>query len=155
MEATVRDLVRINGRKIYSVSPDTTLIDTLRLMADYQIGAVLVLDAGGALVGIFSERDYARKSVEREDLGRGTPISELMTPDVITVSPERTVQECMEFVTRRRIRHIPVADEANGLIGLVSIGDLVKAALGEKEALLDEKHRLIRQLENYVSGSSS
>ncbi len=155
METTVGDLIRINGRKIYSVTPDTTLIDTLRLMADYKIGAVLVLDASGVLVGIFSERDYARKSVERDDLGRETPIKELMTPDVITVSPERTVQECMEFVTRRRIRHIPVVDEANGLIGLVSIGDLVKAALGEKEALLDEKQRLIRQLENYVSGSSS
>lgn len=154
METTIRELIRMNGPRVHSVAPDTTLGDALRVMAEYKIGAVLVVDDAGALIGIFSERDYARSSVSRPDLAGDTPVRELMTTDVITIRSDNTVQECMEFVTRLRVRHLPVVDDGK-LAGLVSIGDLVKAAMAEKEALLREKQDLIDKLEGYISGSIS
>jgi CBS domain-containing protein len=152
METTINELIRINGRRVHSVSPQNSLKETLQLMADYKIGAVLVVDTDGTLVGVFSERDFARKSIEHTNLSMDMPIRELMTREVITVRPEQTVQQCMEFVTRMRIRHLPVVDD-NALIGMVSIGDLVKAAIAEKEALIAEKQSLIQRLEGYISGS--
>ncbi len=154
MQTTIRELMKVGGRKVYSVTTDSTVHDALKLMAERRIGAVLVVDAGGKLSGIFSERDYARKSVEWDSIPGDTPVSDLMTAELVTIDPDNTVQECMEMVTRLRIRHLPVLDEGK-LLGMVSIGDLVKAALAEKEALIDEKQSLIDKLEGYISGSMS
>ena len=154
MQTAIADLIQIKGHRVYSVSPDTSLLETLRTMAEHQIGAVLVVDSDNLLAGVFSERDYARQSIIHENLPMSTPIRELMTVDVITVRPEQTVMECMEFVTARRIRHLPVVGDG-GLVGLVSIGDLVKAAISEQQILIHEKQSLIRQLESYISGAVS
>ncbi len=154
MQTTIADVIKIKGHRVYSVSPDASLLETLRTMAEHQIGAVLVLEADNSLAGVFSERDYARQSVKRENLPMTTPIRELMTVNVISVRPEQTVMECMESVTLRRIRHLPVVGDG-GLLGVVSIGDLVKAAIAEQEALIEEKESLIRQLEGYISGTAS
>lgn len=154
METTIGELLRMNGRRVYSVSPEATLSEALRAMAEHKIGAVLVLGEGGSLAGVFSERDYARGSVEQPNLSKDQPVRELMTRELVTVRSDNTVQECMEFVTRLRIRHLPVVDDGK-LAGLVSIGDLVKAAMAEKEALLAEKEDLINRLEGYISGTLS
>lgn len=152
MDTTIKELIKLAGSTVHSVNPEDSLIDTLKIMAKYRIGAVLVTDGNNTPVGIFSERDYARLTAEREHLPGDTPIRELMTNDVVTISPDQTVQECMEFVTRRKIRHLPVMDGAK-LVGIVSIGDLVKAAISEMEALINEKQNLIEKLEGYISGS--
>lgn len=153
METTIRDLIRTSGRTVHSVTPDSTVIEALKKMAEHNIGAVLVLESSGALVGLFSERDFARAVAQGNADAGATSVRELMTTKLLTVRPEQTVQECMIFVTERRVRHLPVTDEAGRLVGLVSIGDLVKAAIAEKEYLLSEKQALIGKLQDYISGT--
>ena len=154
METTLKDLIRTTGRtRIHSVTPDSTLMQALALMTEHNIGAVLVIEPSGALVGIFSERDYVRAVARAGGLSNETPVCERMTPNPVTVRPEQTVQECMVFVTERRIRHLPVTDDRGNLVGLVSIGDLVKAAIAEKEFMIAEKQALISSLRDYISGT--
>ncbi|MCR4511305.1 CBS domain-containing protein [Pseudomonas sp. GLN_6] len=128
---------------IYSVSPDTTVLDAVKLLAEKGIGALVVLDKG-RLVGIVSERDYARKIELLQRSAFSTKISEIMTADVLTVGPRDTSQHCMQLMTDRHLRHLPVLAEGE-LIGLLSIGDLVKHTIAEQASL-------IQQLEQYIRG---
>ena len=141
---TVRSLLEAKGHDIWSIGPDERVYDALELMAEKNVGALLVLDAAKC-VGIISERDYARKAELNEKSAKGTLIREIMTERVIVVRPEHTVEDCMALMTEKRIRHLPVLDE-DLLIGVISIGDVVKDLIAEKEFL-------IQHLENYISGS--
>ena len=139
----VDHILRDKGTPYWSVTPDTMVYAALGLMADKDVGALLVLDAT-RLVGIISERDYARKVILRGKSSLGTPVREIMTANVVTVSPQHTVEECMALMTARRVRHLPVL-VAGEVVGIVSIGDLVKASL-------DDKDFMIKQLETYIMG---
>ena len=139
----VRDILQDKGREIWKVSPQTTVFDALKLMADRNIGALLVLD-GERLAGIFSERDYARKVILKGKASKDTAVAEIMTAVVVTVCLSHTVEECMELMTSNRIRHLPVV-EGEELAGVISIGDVVKAIISDREFT-------IKQLENYITG---
>ena len=137
---SVKQLLEAKSGAVHSVRPDAKVIDALRLMADKNIGALVVLE-GAKLVGIFSERDYARKAFHGKS-PHDMSVREIMTSEVVTIDPSRTLEECMALVTLRRIRHLPVThDEA--LIGVISIGDLVKEVIAEQE-------QTIKQLESYI-----
>jgi CBS domain-containing protein len=140
---TVHQLLESKGRAIVSVSPDAKVIDALRVMADREIGAVLVVDEE-RLVGIMSERDYARKVVLKGKSSQETHVREIMTERVIYVRPQQTVPECMAVMTNKRVRHLPVLD-GDRLVGVLSLGDLVKETISEQEFI-------IQQLENYIHG---
>lgn len=140
----VRDILRAKGdQPVWTVEPGATVYDALSLMAEKNIGAVLVVEAGN-LVGILSERDYARKVILKGRMSKDTPVRDIMTETVATVTPYRTVEECMALMTDKRIRHLPVFDEGR-LIGVVSIGDVVKAQIADKEFMIE-------QLTDYISG---
>lgn len=139
---TVRMLLEQKGHDVWFVAPDDHVIDALAVMADKNIGALLVMEAG-EVVGIFSERDYARKGELSGKTGEQTLIRELMTGRVIGVSPNRTVEECMAVMTNKRIRHLPVFDQER-CVGLISIGDVVKS-------IIDQQEFIIQQLENYIT----
>jgi len=138
---TVRQLLESKPAAIHAVSADTAVIDAIRLMARERIGAVLVMD-GARLLGIVSERDYARKIVLEGRSSRETAVRSIMSADVITVSPSQNVADCMEIVTERRIRHLPVIEDGQ-VIGMVSIGDLVAALIAEQRAELEHLQRYI------------
>ncbi len=141
---TVRDLLNAKGSEVWTIAPDASVFDALRLMADKNIGAVLVTDTQGSLVGILSERDYARKVVLRGHTSRETPVSAIMTANVISVAAQMTVDECMALMTTRRIRHLPVV-EGSRTVGVVSIGDVGRA-------LIKNQDFVIAQLEQYIYG---
>ena len=141
---TVKQLLQTKGTDIWTIAPDDSVQDALNRMVDKNVGALLVVEAGD-LVGIISERDYARMSVLKEDFSMNTLISEIMTTRVIWVRPEQTIEDCMALMTDKRIRHLPVL-ENDQLVGVVSIGDVVKAVISHQEFLIE-------QLENYIVGS--
>jgi CBS domain-containing protein len=138
---TVQQLLESKRHGVASVSPATTVLDALRLMAEKEIGAVLVTEAD-ALVGIFSERDYARKVVLQGKASKDTPVREIMTEKVVSVRPDQTIEDCMGLMTDKRIRHLPVL-QGRKVVGVISIGDVVKEMLVEKEFV-------IQQLESYI-----
>ncbi len=140
---TVNDILNGKGRDVYSVSPDDSVFDSLKQMADKGVGALLVMD-GDKLVGIVSERDYARKVILEGKSSKQAAVSEVMTRHVLCVNPDRTVEECMALMTDKRARHLPVLDHKQ-VVGVVSIGDLVKAMISEQQVLID-------QLQHYISG---
>lgn len=140
---TVADILNDKGRAVWSVKPTDTVLEALRVMAAHDVGAVVVLD-GEKLVGIFSERDYARKVVLIGRSSRDSAVSEVMTHAVVCVAPDRSINECMALMTGKRLRHLPVLDHKH-IMGLVSIGDLVKATIAEQELT-------ITQLQKYVTG---
>lgn len=129
---------------LYSVTSDQSVLEALKLMAEKNIGAVMVVDED-KLTGIFSERDYARKIILQDRHSDNTPVSDVMTPNVITIGPDQQLEECMIIMSDRHIRHLPVM-EADKLIGIISINDVVAAIIR------DQKTR-IASLESYVSGS--
>lgn len=139
---SVRDLIQQKGRQVWSVGPQTTVYDTLSLMAAKEIGAVLVVEAERP-VGIFSERDYARQVVLKGKSSKDTPVREVMTARVVFVRPEQSIDDCMALMTDKRIRHLPVLEQGK-VVGILSIGDVVKAVISEKQFLIE-------QLENYIS----
>jgi len=143
MGATVRQILQSKGGRIWSVAPHATVFEALMLMAEKDIGAVTVVE-GGKLVGIFSERDYARKVVLKGRSSKDTEVAELMTPDVFYVHPDQTIEECMALMTKRHIRHLPVLD-GDDLVGIITIGDAVKAVIADQEVM-------ISSLENYIRG---
>jgi CBS domain-containing protein len=140
-------MLRDKGNEVWSLAPDATVLQALELMAEKRIGAVVIIDTSepGCPIGILSERDYARKIVLREKDSRTTPVSDIMTPDPICISPDQTAQDCMTLMTERRIRHLPILEE-NRLAGLISIGDVVKSVISDHEFAIE-------QLESYITGS--
>lgn len=141
---TVRQLLGTKSPEIHAVTPDVAVVQAIRLMAEKGIGAVLVMD-GRRLVGILSERDYARKIVLKDRSSATTAVHEIMTSELVTVAPTVTVEQCLELVTNRRIRHLPVVD-GDEVVGVISIGDLVKSVI--------EQQRLeLGQLQQYITGT--
>lgn len=140
---TARQLLQAKGHDVWSITPDASVYDALKLMADKEVGALLVLE-GENLIGVISERDYARKVILKGKSSIDTPVSEIMTKDVISIRPEQTIKECMALMTEKRVRHLPVL-EGNQLIGIISIGDVVKAIISHQEFMIE-------QLENYITG---
>ena len=138
---TIRQLLQAKGNRIFTIGPDARVFDALRLMAEKDVGALVVMD-GDRLAGIISERDYARKVTLHGKSSHEIQVCEIMTGKVITVEPGQTVEECMALMTNKRIRHLPVTDGGQ-LIGLLSIGDLVKEVIADQE-------QTIRQLESYI-----
>jgi len=138
---TVLELLEKKSPDIHSVTPDLAVIDALRLMAEKKIGAVLVMKEAH-LVGIFSERDYARKVVLNNRASTSTQVKEIMTAEPITVPPTTRVGQCLELMTERRIRHLPVVED-DKVLGLISIGDLVKA-------VIEQQRRELDQLQQYI-----
>jgi CBS domain-containing protein len=138
---TVRQLLEAKAPEVFAIGPDAPVIDAVRLMAEKHIGALLVIQAG-QLVGILSERDYARKVVLAGRSSAEMPVREIMTAEVIAVGLQDSVQHCMQVVTERRIRHLPVLDGGN-VLGVVSIGDLVKAVIEDQQLELDQLQRYI------------
>ncbi|MEW6178457.1 MAG: CBS domain-containing protein [Chloroflexota bacterium] len=141
MESTVRQVLQNKGNQVWCVSPETTVMEALELMAEKDIGAVPVVKEG-KLAGIFSERDYARQAVRQRETLNLLPVSTFMTSDVVTVTPSQTVKDCMILMTARRIRHLPVV-ENDQLIGIITIGDVVKAIISDQALLLEEMEKFI------------
>ncbi len=137
----VRQLLDRKGREVFSVPPDAPVLEAIRLMAERHVGALLVLQ-GNTLAGIVSERDYARKVILMGRSSADTPVRDIMSSPVLTVQPDATVEKCMQIMTERRVRHLPVA-ESGRVVGMVSIGDLVKAVIAEQQ-------QQIEQLESYI-----
>jgi len=127
MTKTVKDLLRDKGQTVWSIDADGSVIDALKLMADKEVGALMVT-VGGQLAGVISERDYARKVVLHGKSSKNTPVREIMTRKVLYIRPEQTVEECMALMTDKHIRHMPVLD-GDQMIGVVSIGDIVKSVI--------------------------
>jgi CBS domain-containing protein len=140
---TIRQLLREKGGQVWSIRPDTSVLDALEILAEHEVGALLVME-GELLRGIVSERDYTRKVERRGRSSADTRISEIMTPDPVCVSADDTIDQCMALMTARRIRHLPVLEDGK-LAGLVSIGDIVKAVIARQE-------NLIEQMEQYIAG---
>jgi len=139
----IRHLLEDKGNEVWSVSPDASVYDAIRIMADKNVGALVVMEAD-EVVGLISERDYARKLILEGRSSRETPVRDVMTARVVSARPSQSVEECMALMTDKRIRHLPVVD-GERLLGVVSIGDLVKAIIAEQQFVIE-------QLENYISG---
>jgi CBS domain-containing protein len=141
---TIEELLRIKeSKEIWAVTPEATVFEALQTMADRNIGALLVM-VGDRLVGVFSERDYARKIILKGKSSLETPVREVMSSEIVTIPPNMWIEECMELMTDYHIRHLPVVD-GDHLLGMVSIGDIVKA-------IISGQARFIASLENYISG---
>jgi len=137
----VRQLLDRKGRQVFSIAPTAAVLDAIRMMAEHHVGALLVMQ-GDALSGIVSERDYARKVILMGRSSADTPVRDIMSAPVITVQPETPVEQCMKIMTDHRVRHLPVID-GGAVVGMVSIGDLVKVVIAEQQ-----QH--IEQLESYI-----
>ena len=140
---TVDHLLRAKGSQLYSVAPADFVLRAIEIMAEHHLGALLVMNQG-TLIGIVSERDYARKVILQNRSSHDTPVSEIMTSPAVTVTPRDTVHHCMQLMTERRFRHLPVVDSGR-VVGILSIGDLVKAVMEEQSAQIE-------QLERYIAG---
>ena len=139
----VRDVLQVKGSEVFTIEPDASVYDAIKIMADQRIGALVVLQSEH-LVGLISETDYARKIVLQGRTSANTRVREIMTDRVLYVSPDQDISECMALMTEKRFRHLPVMDN-DQLAGLISIGDLVKS-------IIDEQLFTIEQLERYISG---
>jgi CBS domain-containing protein len=140
---TVAQLLQDKGRAVWTIAPDATVYDALSLMAAKNVGALVVVE-GARVVGILSERDYARKVILKGKFSKDTRVREIMTEKVYFVRPEQTIEECMAVMTAEHIRHLPVLTD-DRLTGIVSIGDVVRVMISDKEFL-------IKQLEHYITG---
>jgi CBS domain-containing protein len=143
VSGTIDSIMNQKPREIWSVSPDATVYDAIAMMADKNVGALLVVE-GGKLVGILSERDYTRKVMLRGKRSRETQVREIMSTGLTTVEPKAGVDDCLRFMTEKRIRHLPVVQDGE-IRGVISIGDLVKHVISVQSATLDH-------LERYISG---
>lgn len=141
---TIKHLLADKGDAVYSAGLNESVYDAIRRMAEHNIGALLVLGPDGALTGILSERDYTRKVILKGKSSKDTPISEIMTAPVVCGSPEQNLEEAMALMTDKRVRHLPVVQN-NSVVGVVSIGDLVKAIIADQKFIIE-------QLEHYIAG---
>jgi CBS domain-containing protein len=140
---TVNHLLQVKGTEVFSVTPQDSVLHAIEVMATRHVGALLVLNQG-SLVGIISERDYARKVILKNRSSHDTPVGDIMTSPAVSVTPEDTVHRCMELMTEGRFRHLPVV-KSGRVVGILSIGDLVKA-------VIQEQSEHIEQLERYIAG---
>lgn len=140
---SVERLLKFKGSETWSVAPQATVYEALQKMSEKDTGAVLVIDEGN-LVGIFTERDYARKLILKGKFSRDTAVRDLMTQDVLYVEPQNSIEDCMLLMTNNRVRHLPVIDNQQ-LVGIVTIGDIVRQIISEQEST-------IQQLEKYITG---
>jgi len=138
----VKDILDVKGREIWSIEPDASVYDAMKLMADKEIGSLIVME-GTKLVGLISERDYARKVILMGRSSKSTQVREIMTTRVVYAQPEQNIEECMALVTEKRVRHLPVIDEGQ-LVGVISIGDLVKSIISEQKFIIEQLERYIR-----------
>ncbi|MFY0611822.1 MAG: CBS domain-containing protein [Hyphomicrobiaceae bacterium] len=143
MKALISSILKSKGGTVHSISPDTSVFDALQRMAEANVGALIVMQ-DNKLVGIVSERDYARKIILLGRSSSDTPVSAIMSTKVICARPDQTIGECMGMMTAKAVRHLPVLDHKE-VVGIVSIGDLVKAIIGEQQFVIE-------QLENYIHG---
>jgi len=139
---TVKDILRAKGSKVYSISPDATVYEALNRMADKNVGALLVLELE-QIVGLISERDYARKTILMGRFSKETAVKEIMTTNVITVGPGEDLEKCMELFTDKHVRHLPVIEDEK-IIGIISIGDVVKGIIDHKEFIIQEQEKYIK-----------
>ncbi len=140
----VSQLLTAKGHDVWSIAPDTTVLNALQLMADKKIGALLVLD-DDKLVGVFTERDYARKVILKGKSSNDTPVRDVMSLNIVCVVPDQTTEICMSLMTEKRVRHLPVVD-GDKVLGVISIGDVVKAVIADREDVIE-------QLEQYITGT--
>lgn len=143
MRTTVRQLLDTKSSDLWTVSPDTSVFEALKLMDEKNIGSVLVM-TGGELCGIMSERDYARKVALNGKTSTSTPVAEIMTSRILVIHPDQIIDNCMALMTDKHIRHLPVMD-GDEVVGIISIGDVVKAIIADQEFMID-------QLETYIMG---
>ena len=142
---TVRDILQVKGHAVYSIHPDSTVFDALSVLVDKNVGALVVLDKDKVL-GIFSERDYARRVIVKGRASKETLIREIMTEHPISVTENDSIEACMVKMTEKHIRHLPVIDHQDRLVGMISIGDVVKH-------IIDEQQYIINNLEGYIKGT--
>ena len=140
----VSQFLEKKGHDVWWVAPETTVFDALQLMANKKVGALLVLEED-SLVGVFSERDYARKVTLKGKSSKDTPVRDIMSTKIVCVTPNQSTEECMSLMTEKRVRHLPVMD-GEKLIGIISIGDVVKAVIADREDIIE-------QLEHYITGT--
>lgn len=145
VSGTVSQLLQRKGNQVFTVAPDTSVFDALREMAEKNVGALVVVD-GERVAGIFSERDYARKIILMGKSSLDTRVGDVMTTQVITVGERDSLQKCMQLMTEKRVRHLPVVEDGK-LKGIVSIGDVVKEVISEQALVIE-------QLQNYISGNN-
>ncbi len=138
---SIRDILHKKGTIVWSASPDETVLEAIRRMAEHDVGALLVLE-DDQLVGFFSERDYSRKVILQGLRSEGTPVRTVMSTPVLTISPDATVQQGLSIMSEKFVRHLPVTD-GSGVIGVVSIGDLVKAVIEDQQALIEQLERYL------------
>lgn len=139
----IKDILEAKGHEVYTISPDATVYEALSLMAEKNVGALVILE-GETLAGLISERDYARKVILKGKFSKDTPVHEIMSREPVTVTMDDDLEQCMELMTDKRVRHLPVMEE-DRLIGIISIGDVVKG-------IIDHKEFIIQQLEKYIKG---
>lgn len=140
--ASVKQILQGKGHEVWSIGPDASVYDAIAMMAEKEVGALVVME-GESLVGVLSERDYARKGVLQGRTSQDTKVSEIMTTRVAYARPEQSVQDCMAMMTDKRVRHLPVMD-GDKVLGMISIGDLVKS-------IIEEQQHVIEQLEQYIT----
>lgn len=144
---TVRDILQIKGHAVYTIHPEMTVFDALSVLVEKNVGALLVKDKDkDKVVGIFSERDYARRVIVKGRASKETLIREIMTENPISVTEEDSIEECMVKMTEKHIRHLPVIDNQDRLVGMISIGDVVKH-------IINEQKYIINNLEGYINGT--
>ena len=140
---TIKQLLETKGSDILTIDPDSTVYDAIKLMADHQVGSLLVMDKE-KLLGIITERDYSRNVILKGKSSRDTLVKDIMITNILCVQPEKSVEECMALMTDKHVRHLPVIQNSN-VIGIISIGDLVKAIISEQKFMIE-------QLEHYING---
>ncbi len=140
---SVKDILEVKGRNVWSIGPEVSVYDAMKLMVDKGVGALMVME-GAKVVGVISERDYARKVILEGRSSRTTQVREIMTTHVLYARPDQNIEECMAVMTEKRVRHLPVMEEEQ-LVGVISIGDLVKSIITEQKFIME-------QLERYIAG---
>ncbi len=141
----VRHILQLKGKCIWTISPDDTVFEALRLMATKDVGALLVME-GDRMAGVVSERDYARKVILKGRTSRDTLVRDIMTSEVITIHPDQTLEECVDLMTENRVRHLPVVENGR-VIGVISIGDVLKAIIYHQRQVISEMEQKVNQNE--------